>query len=139
MPDDLKIASAQFENRSGDKAFNLAAIDELSARAAHSGANVVAFHECSISGYSFARRLSKEALWDLAEVIPGGASTTALTSIARRNGVTVLAGLFERGEDGEVYKAHVCVDASGVRAKHRKIHPFINPHVKPGNRYTTFE
>ena len=139
MPNDLRIATAQFENRSGDKEFNLAAIDELSARAAHSGAAVVAFHECSVSGYSFARRLSQEELWALAETIPGGASTAALTEIARRNGITLLAGLFERGEDGEVYKAHVCVDASGLKAKHRKIHPFINPHVKPGNGYTLFE
>lgn len=44
MPNDLRIATAQFENRSGDKAFNLAAIDELSARAACAGADVVAFH-----------------------------------------------------------------------------------------------
>src|SRR5215831_1068900 len=139
MPNDLRIATAQFENRSGDKEFNLAAIEELAARAAHLGAQVVAFHECSITGYSFARRLSKGELWDVAEDIPGGVSTAALTSIARRNGITVLAGLFERGEDGEVYKAHVCVDASGVLAKHRKIHPFINPHLRPGNRYTIFE
>jgi predicted amidohydrolase len=139
MPHDLRIATAQFENRSGDKAFNLAAIEELSARAAHLGATVVAFHECSISGYTFARRLSKEELWDVAEVIPVGASTAALTDIARRNGITVLAGLFERGDDGEVYKAHVCVDASGLKAKHRKIHPFINPHIKPGDGYTIFE
>jgi predicted amidohydrolase len=139
MPNDLRIATAQFENRSGDKAFNLAAIEELSARAAHLGATVVAFHECSISGYTFARRLSKEELWAVAEVIPGGTSTAALIGIARRNGITVLAGLFERGDDGEVYKAHVCVDASGLKAKHRKIHPFINPHIKPGDRYTIFE
>lgn len=139
MPADLRIATAQFENRSGDRQFNLAAIEELSARAARLGANVVAFHECSITGYSFARRLSKAELWDLAEVIPGGASLAALGACARRNAVTVLAGLFERGEDGEVYKAHVCVDANGLKAKHRKIHPFINPHVKPGNGYTVFE
>ena len=139
MPHDLRIAAAQFENRSGDKAFNLAAIADLSAQAARSGAHVVAFHECSITGYSFARRLSREQLWELAEVIPGGASIEALTHIARRDGIAVLAGLFERGDDGEIYKAQVCVDKDGVVAKHRKIHPFINPHVRPGNAYTVFE
>jgi len=139
MLNELRIATAQFENRSRDKDFNLAAIEELSARAAQLGANVVAFHECSITGYSCARRLSKDQLWDLAELVPGGASTAALSGIARRHGIVILAGLFERGEDGEVYKAHVCVDASGLKAKHRKIHPFINPHVKPGNGYTIFE
>lgn len=37
MPDDLRIATAQFENRSGDKQFNLAAIELLSAKAAGLG------------------------------------------------------------------------------------------------------
>jgi len=139
MPDDLRIATAQFEIRSGDKPFNLAAIDELSAKAARQGASVAAFHECSITGYSFARRLSRQQLWDLAEAVPGGASIDALCGIARRHGIAVLAGLFERGADGEIYKAHVCVDGSGLVARHRKIHPFINPHVRPGNAYTVFD
>lgn len=139
MPKELKIATAQFENRSGNKVFNLAAIEALSAQAARAGADAIAFHECSVTGYSFARRLSKEQLWDLAEVVPSGESTRALVEIARRHRITVLAGLFEQGPDGEVYKAQVCVDANGLKAKHRKIHPFINPHVRPGNAYTVFE
>jgi predicted amidohydrolase len=139
VPDELRIATAQFENRSGDKPFNLATIGDLAAEAARSGAGVAAFHECSITGYSFARRLSKEQLWELAEAIPDGPSIEALTHIAHSHGIAVLAGLFERGEDGEVYKAHVCGDETGLVAKHRKIHPFINPHVRPGNAYTVFE
>jgi predicted amidohydrolase len=139
MPRDLKIATAQFENRSGDKAFNLCVIDQLSARAAQSGADAIAFHECSVTGYTFARRLSKAELWDLAEPIPSGPSIASLIEISRRHDIAVLAGLFERGDDGEVYKAHVCVDPEGLQAKYRKIHPFINPHIKPGNQYTVFE
>src|SRR5262249_6156379 len=138
-PADLKIATAQFEARSGDKDFNLGRIAELSARAAQSGADAVAFHECSVTGYTFARRLSRQQLWELAESIPHGPSTAALTHIARSTGLTVLAGLFERGEDGELYKAHLCVDANGLLAKHRKLHPFINPHLRPGNAYTVFD
>lgn len=139
MPANLKIATAQFENRGGDKEFNLARIDELCARAAQSGTDVVAFHECSVTGYTFARRLSQGQLWDLAEIIPDGPSTAALVRIAARHGVSLLAGLFERGADGEVYKAQICVDKDGLKAKHRKIHPFINPHIKPGSGYTVFE
>ena len=140
MPNDLRIATAQFENRSGDKEFNLATIEELSARAARSGADVIAFHECSITGYGFARRLSRQQLWDLAEVIPGGVSVEVLKTIARRHEIAVLAGLFERGDDGRLYKAQICVDKNGgLVAKHRKIHPFINPHVRPGTAYTVFE
>ena len=55
----LKIATAQFENKSGDKIYNLNRIRELSAHAAAQGADVIAFHECSITGYTFARQLSK--------------------------------------------------------------------------------
>jgi predicted amidohydrolase len=139
MPNDLIVATAQFENRSGDKAFNLATMEKLAARAASGGANVIAFHECSVTGYTFARKLSKEQLWELAEVIPGGASVEALCMIARRNAITVLAGLFERGDDGGLYNTYVCVNSGGVVAKHRKIHPFINPHLKPGKAYTVFE
>jgi predicted amidohydrolase len=139
MPNDLRIAAAQFESRSEDKRLNLATIEGLALQAARQGADAIAFHECSITGYSFARRLSRERLRDLAEVIPGGPSIAALTDISRRSGIAVLAGLFELGDDGEVYKAHVCVDREGLIAKHRKIHPFINPHVRPGDRYTVFE
>ena len=58
----LKIATAQFENISGDKNYNLQIIDKLSAEAAKEGAKAIAFHECSITGYTFARHLSKEQL-----------------------------------------------------------------------------
>jgi predicted amidohydrolase len=139
MPKQLKIATAQFESRSGDKAFNLAVIEELAASAARSGADVIAFHECSVTGYTFARRLSKEQMWDLAEPIPSGESTATLVEIARRHSISLLAGLFEQGDDGEIYKAQVCVDGNGLRAKYRKLHPFINPHIKPGNEYAVFE
>jgi predicted amidohydrolase len=139
MPNDLRIATAQFESRSEDKWLNLATIEDLVLQAARRGADAIAFHECSITGYSFARRLSRKQLRDLAERIPGGPSVAALTDISRRSGIAVLAGLFELGDDGEVYKTHVCVDREGLIAKHRKIHPFINPHVRPGDRYTVFE
>jgi len=45
--DDIRISTAQFENRSGDKKYNLWVIDRLAAEAAAKGADVVAFHECS--------------------------------------------------------------------------------------------
>ena len=57
--ENLKIATAQFENYSGDKAKNLGIIEELTIQASKKGANVIAFHECSIHGYTFARKLDK--------------------------------------------------------------------------------
>jgi predicted amidohydrolase len=134
----LKIATAQFEHRNGDKQYNLSVIERLSAEAAAKGAQAIAFHECSITGYTFARYLSREQLFELAEEVPDGPSTKRLQQIAQQYNIAILAGLFER--DGEhLYKTYVCVDKNGLIAKHHKLHPFINPHLTPGDRYTVFE
>lgn len=77
----IKIASAQFENRSGDKAYNLSLIEELAKSAAEQGAEAIAFHECSITGYTFARELSKTQMLDLAEFIPDGPSICKLIEL----------------------------------------------------------
>lgn len=135
----LKIATAQFENRSGDKNYNLSVIEKLSAKAAAEGADVIAFHECSITGYSFARKLNREQMLALAEPIPAGSSILKLREIAGKYNIIVLAGLFEKDNKDDIYKAYVCIDKNGVVAKYRKLHPFINPHIKPGNEYCVFE
>jgi predicted amidohydrolase len=135
----IKIASAQFENKSGDKGYNLKVIENLTEKAAQKGAHAIAFHECSITGYTFARNLSKEQMLDVAEFIPDGESIHKLTEIATKYNVAVLAGLFEKDKDDKLFKAYVCVNKSGLVAKHRKLHPFINSHLTPGNSYTVFE
>jgi predicted amidohydrolase len=136
---DLKIATAQFEHRSGDKEYNLQVIERLCAQAAADGAKVVTFHECSITGYTFARHLSKEQMLNLAEFIPSGESIKRLTQIAKKYDIAVLAGLFEKDKEDKLYKAYVCVDKIGLVAKYRKLHPFINPYLTPGDQYCVFE
>ena len=135
----LKIATAQFENRSGDKAYNLSVIENLARQAAEAGAQAIAFHECSITGYTFARHLSREQLLDVSEFVPDGPSIRKLREIAERYDITVLAGLFEKDADNRMYKAYVCVDKNGLMAKYHKLHPFINPHLTPGSGYCVFE
>ncbi|HYF67204.1 MAG TPA: nitrilase family protein [Ohtaekwangia sp.] len=137
--EDLRIATAQFENKSGDKEYNLNVIRDLTANAKEQGARVVAFHECSVTGYTFARHLSKEQMLDLAELIPDGESILNLTDIAREYKMVILAGLFEKDKDDKLFKAYVCVGENGLIAKYRKLHPFINPHLTPGDRYVVFD
>lgn len=139
MKNEIRISTAQFENRSGDKDYNLDVIARLASEAAAQGARAVAFHECSITGYTFARHLSKEQMVDLAEFIPDGKSIQRLQEIAAHNDITVLAGLFEKDQDEKIYKAYVAVGPDGLIARHRKLHPFINPHITPGSAYTIFE
>jgi len=110
-----------------------------SPKAAVEGSKVVAFHECCISGYTFARQLSKKELLNVAESIPEGESIHKLTEIARKNEVAILAGLFEKDWDENIYNTYVCVDKNGLVAKYRKLHPFIHPELSPGNEYCVFE
>jgi len=85
----IKISVAQFEDKSGDKAYNLSVIDSLSQKAALQGSQAIAFHECALTGYYFARRLSKDQMLDLAEYIPEGDSIKKLVAIAARYGITL--------------------------------------------------
>ena len=137
--DKIKISTAQFENKSGDKKYNLSVIEQLSEKASKEGSNVIAFHECSITGYTFARHLSKKQMLDLAEVIPNGESILKLIEIAKKNDIVILAGLFEKDENDSLFKAYVCVDKNGLVAKYRKLHPFINPFLTAGEHYCVFE
>jgi predicted amidohydrolase len=137
--DKLKISTAQFENRSGDKEFNLSRIESLAHEAALKGSHVIAFHECSVTGYSFARHLSREEMTDLAEFVPGGPSIEKLIKIASKNSISILAGLFEKDGEGKLYKTYVCVDRNGLVASYRKLHPFINPFLTPGDKYCIFD
>jgi predicted amidohydrolase len=137
--ENLKISTAQFENRSADKTYNLNIIESLSHKAANEGSKAIAFHECSVTGYTFARHLTKEQLLDIAEFIPGGPCTKRLIEIAKKQDIAILAGLFEKDKEDKIYKAYVCVDKNGLVAKFRKLHPFINPYITPGNEYCVFE
>jgi predicted amidohydrolase len=137
--DEIQISTAQFEHKNADKDYNLSVMAQLSKQASGEGSVAISFHECSISGYTFARHLTKEQMLDLAEIVPGGKSTAALIDIAKQNNIVILSGLFEKDEDDRLYNTYVCVDKNGLIAKARKLHPFINPYLTPGDDYCVFE
>lgn len=135
----LKIATVQFEHKSLDKEYNLDRIGKICAEAAQHNPDIISFHECCISGYTIARTLSKKQMLELAEPIPDGPATSQLTAIAKKHSMTILAGLFEKDENDNLYNTYVCVNQSGLVASYRKLHPFINPHLSPGNQYCIFQ
>ncbi len=136
---DIRVAAAQFEHRNHDQAHNLARIKDLTRRAVEQGAEIVSFHECSISGYTFLQHLSRAELADVAEPVPGGASVRALCSIAREYGVVVMAGLIESDAAGRFYNCYMIVGPDGFITKHRKLHTFINASLSPGDSYTVID
>lgn len=135
---EINIATAQFQTRNGDKAYNLSRIRELTAEAAGKGARIVSFHELSITSYTFLSKLSKEEISELAEEVPSGQSTQQLIRIAEKYNVALLAGLVEK-EGDRIYNTYVCVTSDGFVAKYRKLHPFISHHLSTGNEYVVFD
>lgn len=137
--DKIKITTAQFEHKNADKTYNLSVIERLTQKAAAEGSQVIAFHECSITGYTFARHLSKDQMLAIAEPVPDGESVHTLTKIARENNMVILAGLFEKDGQDNLFKTYICVDKNGLVTKFRKLHPFINPYLTAGDNYCIFE
>ncbi len=87
------------------------------------GAELVVLPESVTTG--FTPGLGPDELWDLVSTVPGPV-TEPVQEVARRLGVHVVIGTYERGEDrGVVYNAAVHVDRGGeVAGVYRKTHPF---------------
>lgn len=134
----IKIATAQFENKSGDKEYNLSVIRKLSQKAKIENADVICFHEMCITGYTFFKDLNEDQCFLLAEDLNDSPSVKALIQTAKEINIIILAGLVEK-DDQSLYNTFICVDGSGIIAKHRKLHPFINGCLSPGDRYTVFD
>ncbi|MEO6811873.1 MAG: nitrilase-related carbon-nitrogen hydrolase, partial [Isosphaeraceae bacterium] len=66
---DIRIAAAQFEHRDGDKTYNLGRIRDLTRRAVEQGAEIVCFHECCITAYTYLQNLSRDELSRVAEPV----------------------------------------------------------------------
>ena len=135
---EIRVATAQFEPRDNDPVFNLGRIRELTRSAVEKGAEIVSFHEGSIPGYSWVQPLDKQALWDVAELVPDGESVCRLIDISKEFDVVVMAGLFERCGD-EVFNTYVTVGPQGFITKFSKLHPFVNPHLAAGREYRVIE
>ncbi len=135
---DIRIGTAQFEARDGDTEYNLSRVHDLTRLAVEKGAEVVSFHECCLSGYSFIQALSRDELVSLAEPVPDGPSVRRLMAISREFGVPILAGLVEIAGD-RLHNTYVAVGPQGFIARHRKLHTFLTPHQTPGDSYTVFD
>jgi|SRR5688572_13145416 len=135
---EIRAAAAQFEAKDGGKPYNLDRIEALTEHAAQQGAQLVSFHECCISGYTYLETLSRDEMFEVAEQVPAGPSIERLIAIARRYPMVVGAGLIERDGDS-LYNCFAVVSGDGLLARHRKIHAFINSNLTCGSEYTVFE
>ncbi|WP_299534874.1 nitrilase family protein [Ulvibacterium sp.] len=134
----MNLAVAQFQPKDGDKAYNLSIIEELTQKAKSKKADVISFHEMSVTAYTFTKDLTFDEINTLAEEVPNGEITRKLIQISKNHDIPLLAGLVEK-ENGKIYNTYICVTKEGVIAKYRKLHPFISQYMSPGNQYVVFD
>lgn len=138
MHKNLKIAVAQFQPKDGDKTYNLAVIEKLTKRAKEAGADIISFHELSVTAYTYLKNLDRNEIFDIAEKLPDGESCKKLMGISLKYEIPILAGLVENELD-KIYNTYVCVSGNELVARFRKLHPFISEYMSPGNEYVTFD
>ena len=108
-------------------------------KAVEERADLVVFPEMCLTGYWHVRNLDKAGVEGLAEPVPDGPLSRALLALSSEKGLTIGAGLIERGDDGLNYNTYLVAMPDGRFAKHRKLHAFISEHVSSGSDYTVFE
>lgn len=134
----MNIAVAQFEPQDGDKTYNLSVIESLTRRAKTESADLITFHEMSVTAYTYTKNLTFPEIMSLAEAVPDGSSTHALMDISDRYDIPILAGLVEKDGD-RIYNTYVCVSNHKLIAKYRKLHPFISKYMSAGESYVVFD
>ncbi|HLI30854.1 MAG TPA: carbon-nitrogen hydrolase family protein [Terriglobia bacterium] len=127
----MKIAVVQMDVKILDKAGNLKNILEQLGAAAKTGAKIVIFPECALTGYCYE---SLDEARPMAEPIPGP-STESIARAARELDCTVVVGMLERSGD-KIFNAAAVIGPDGVHGAYRKIHlPYlgIDRFVTPGD------
>ena len=134
----MKVAAVQMDIKILEKAKNLEKIIDGLEASAQSGAGIVVFPECALTGYCFT---SLEEAVPVAEPVPGPCSE-ALAAAARKLDCTAVVGMLERDGD-RIYNAAVVVTPQGIAGTFRKLHlPYlgIDRFVTLGDKpFPTFE
>ena len=100
---------------------NLAKAERFVADAAHDGASLVVLPELFADPY-FPQRMDP-ARYQLAEPVPDGSVTRAVAEMARRHGVAVIGGAYERAVEGRLFNTAVAFGPDGQMAgRYRKVH-----------------
>ncbi len=116
MADTLVVAACQHDPVPGDVRANLGRAVALVERAADQGAQLAVLPELFNTGYymfALFRQLAEPR---------DGPSTGVLKELARRRGVTVVAGIAERDDTDLLYNTAVIVTPRGLEGHYRKVH-----------------
>ena len=113
----MKSAAVQMDVRILAKEYNLDQILRRLEEASSSGAELVVFPECALTGYCFVRR---EEAAPVVEEVPGP-STEKILAAAKRLNCTVVVGLLERDGD-RIFNSAAVITPQGILGTYRKLH-----------------
>jgi len=114
--EDVRVAAVVMRSAVGKKEENLDRMESFVRRAADQGVQVICFPEMNISGYGLRKNMAT-----IAESIPGP-TTTAVLKMAKEKGLLILAGLAEKGSEGEIFISHFAASPEGLLGVYRKLH-----------------
>ncbi|MFX1319282.1 MAG: nitrilase-related carbon-nitrogen hydrolase [Promethearchaeota archaeon] len=117
----MKVAAAQMHPRFAQPEKNRVLVKRYCKRAGKQDVDLLVFPELCISGYNFT---SKDQVFNLAESIPDGPTTTSLIKLADQYQLTLVMGIAEREGPNKAFNSSVIIDPRGYVGKYRKIHLF---------------
>jgi predicted amidohydrolase len=123
---DIRVAAVQMQAIAGQTKENLAKIIMYSEEAAARKVDVLCFPELCVQGYN------RETARIMAETIPGE-SSEAISQLARKKNITILAGIAEKSAAGLPYITQLAAFPDGTIKKYRKTHlgkselPYFTP------------
>jgi 5-aminopentanamidase len=118
VPVVTRIACCQIALRIGELDVNRRASLAAASAAAANGASIIVLPELSASGYVFRSEAEARTLAEPAD----GPTAAGWANLARQQGVTVVGGICELGDDSLLYNTALVVDSAGLRATYRKAH-----------------
>jgi len=113
----MKAAFIQLNPQFGQIDFNIKQALKLVEK---TDADIIVLPELFNTGYLI---ISKDEAFDLSEPLPDGKTTAALSAVAEKKKVYIVAGLIERQGDS-LFNSAVVVSPSGYLGRYRKVHLF---------------
>jgi N-carbamoylputrescine amidase len=132
---DMRIATVIFHSPAGQSEKSLEQMSIWAKQARAEGAVIICFPEMNVTGYS-----TGQDIIDSAEPVPGPI-IHKLSSLAKSENITILAGIAEKAKNGRIFASHLVLKPNGEVGVYRKLHlaPPERSIFSPGDRVPLFE
>ena len=119
LKEDITIALAQISCRVGDKRQNIETMKKMVKSAQRIHADLIAFPELSLTGYTV-----RDRAYEMAETVPDGPSLQEIETLAKNANVHIIFGMIEKAAKAEavLHNTAVLVGPKGYIGKYQKMY-----------------